>query len=133
MIAKCSNHRTTKENHMNRLILSLLAAGFMFGVQGIGADNEKEMKDRRFTKSANEIIGKKITNAQNEDLGKVHDIIVNVDAGTAPYAVIATGGVFGANRSKIAVPLSSLRCSADGKEFVMSATKEQLQTASKTA
>jgi sporulation protein YlmC with PRC-barrel domain len=133
MIAKCSNHRTTKENNMNRLTVSLLAAGLMFGVQSTRADSEKEMKDRSFNKSANEIIGKKVTNAQDQDLGKVQDIIVNVDAGTAPYAIIATGGVLGANRAKVAVPLSSLRCSADGKEFVMSATKEQLQSASRTA
>jgi len=105
----------------------------MLGAQGTRADNEKEMKDRSFNKSANEIIGKKVTNAQDEDLGKVQDIIINVDAGTAPYAVIATGGVFGANRSKIAVSLGSLHCSADGKELVMSVTKEQLQAASKTA
>ena len=40
-------------------------------------------------KSANEIIGAKVSNAQNENLGKVHDIIINVDSGNAPYAVIA--------------------------------------------
>lgn len=118
---------------MNRLTVYLLAAGFMLGVQSTRADHEKEMKERSANKSANEIIGKKVTNAQNEDLGKVQDIVINVDAGTAPYAVIATGGVLGANRSKIAVPLNSLRCSADGKELVMTATKEQLQSASKTA
>lgn len=118
---------------MNRLTVSLLAAGLMLGVQGARADHEKELKDRNSQKSANEIIGKKVTNAQDEDLGKVQDIIINVNAGTAPYAVIATGGVLGANRSKIAVPLSSLSCSADGKDLVMSATKDQLQAASKTA
>ena len=118
---------------MNRLTVSLLTAGLVLGMQSTRADHEKEMKERSSNKSANEIIGRKVTNAQNEDLGKVQDIIINVDAGTAPYAVIATGGVFGANRSKVAVPLSSLRCSADGKEVVMTATKEQLQSASKTA
>jgi sporulation protein YlmC with PRC-barrel domain len=120
-------------NNMNRLTVYLLAAGLMLGAQSARADHEKELKDQSSHRSANEIIGKKVTNAQDEDLGKVQDIIINVDAGTAPYAVIATGGVLGANRSKIAVPLSSLRCSADGKELVMSATKEELRAASKTA
>lgn len=118
---------------MNRLTVSLLALALMAGVQNSRADHESEMKDRHSQKTANEIIGKKVTNAQNEDLGKIQDVIINVDSGTAPYAVIATGSVFGANRSRITVPWSSLQCSADGKELVMSATKEQLQAASKTA
>jgi sporulation protein YlmC with PRC-barrel domain len=119
---------------MNRLTISLLAATLVLGVQGTRADHEKDLRTTSSSlKSANDIIGKKVTNAQDEDLGKVQDVIINVENGTAPYAIIAHGGVFGANRSKIAVPLSSLQCAADGKNLVMSATKEQLQTASKTA
>ena len=85
-------------------------------------------------KSANDIIGRKVVNSQNEDLGKVQDLIINVESGRAPYAVIATGGFAG--RTKVAVPLSSLSCPAgdDGKAaLVLSATKEQLQSANKTA
>ena len=73
-----------------------------------------------------------MTNAQNEDLGKVQDIIVNIDQGSAPYAVIASGGAFTGNRTRVAVPLSSFQCSPDGKHLVLSATKEQLQSASKS-
>ncbi|MBI3867246.1 MAG: PRC-barrel domain-containing protein [Verrucomicrobia bacterium] len=118
---------------MDRITISLLAATLMFGVQGARADHETETKARNSHKSANEIIGTKVTNAQNEDVGKVLDLIVNIDAGTSPYAIISTGGVLGVNRSRIAVPLSSLRCSADGKELVLSATKEELRAASKSA
>jgi sporulation protein YlmC with PRC-barrel domain len=125
---------------MKRLILLPIAASLMLGAQGICADYNKDLKekDAKYTgnlqsqKSASDIIGKKVTNAQNEDLGKVQDIIVNVDTGTAPYAIIAHGGVLGANRTRIAVPLTALQCSGDGKELMISATKEQLQAASKT-
>lgn len=78
---------------------------------------------------ASEIIGKKVMNAQNEDLGKVQDLIVNVDSGSVPFAVIGSGL---GSRNKIAVPLDSLNCSSDGKHFTMSATKEELKTASKS-
>jgi len=81
-------------------------------------------------KSANAIIGEKVTNDQNENLGKVQDLIIDVESGRAPYAIINTGGL--TKRAKVAVPLSSLRCSADGKSLVISATKEQLQAAAKT-
>lgn len=88
------------------------------------ADHEKAKQ-----LSANEIIGKKVINAQNEDLGKVQDLIVNIDSGSVPYAVISSG--LGA-RHKVAVPLDSLQCSGDGKSFTLSATKEDLKAASKS-
>jgi sporulation protein YlmC with PRC-barrel domain len=119
---------------MNRLTISLVAASLVLGAQGLRADHEKDTNALSGSlRSANEIIGKKITNAQDEDLGKVHDLIINVESGSAPYAVISHGGIFGANRSKTAVPLSALQCAPDGKSLTMSATKEQLQAASKTA
>src|SRR5258706_6597715 len=107
---------------MNRLTVSMMAAALMFGVQSTRAEHEKQIEElRNPNKSTSEIIGRKVTNAQDEDLGKIQDIIVNVEAGTAPYAVIAQGGVFGPNRCRIAVPLSALQCSEDGKRLMMSA------------
>jgi hypothetical protein len=110
------------------LTVSIVAAALAAGSLDLRADHEKNALHRE--KSANAIIGEKVTNEQNEDLGKVQDLIINIESGQAPYAVIATGGFTA--RSKVAVPLSSLRCSADGKSLVLSATKEQLQSASKS-
>ena len=108
--------------------VSIVAAALMAGSHNLRADHLNGLPHKE--KSANEIIGSKVSNAQNENLGKVQDIIINVDSGQAPYAVIATGGI--TDRSRVAVPLSSLRCSADGKSMVIDATKDQLQAASKT-
>jgi len=115
---------------MKRIIISLITASLLLGVQGARADHEKEFTGAQ--KSANDIIGKKVTNAESEDLGKVQDIIISLESGTAPYAVIVSSGSLGSNRSKIAVPLNSLQCSTDGKNLVMSATKSQLHAASRT-
>jgi sporulation protein YlmC with PRC-barrel domain len=82
---------------------------------------------------ASEIIGKQVKNTQDEDLGKLQEFIVNLDSGDVPYAIIAHGGALGVGRTKTAVPFDSLRCSSDGKTLMLSATKEQLQAASKTA
>jgi sporulation protein YlmC with PRC-barrel domain len=123
---------------MKRFILLPIAASVLLGAQGICAEYEKDTKNLKTTpglaseKEASDIIGKKVTNAQDEDLGKVQDLIINTENATAPYAIIGFGGVLGANRTKIAVPLSSLQCSADGKSLMLSASKEQLQAAAKT-
>lgn len=106
----------------------MIAAALAVGSLNLRADHVDGLPHKE--KSANDIIGTKVVNAQNEDVGKVQDLIINVDSAQAPYAVITTGGI--TDRSKVAVPLSSLRCSANGKSMVIMATKEQLQAASKT-
>src|SRR6186713_3152942 len=75
-------------NRMKRFILLPLAASLMLGAQGICAEYDKDTKNLKDTgtlqsqKAASDIIGKKVTNAQDEDLGKVQDIIVNVQNST---------------------------------------------------
>jgi len=108
--------------------LTVSLAGFLLAAPLVRADHLAKTQC-----SANDIIGKKVKNLQDEDLGKIQDLIINVDAGTAPYAVISHGGMLGAGRSRTAVPLDSLRSSADGKSLILAATKEQLQNAPKTA
>jgi len=108
------------------LTVSMVAAALATSSLSLRADHTKGHRE----KSANAIIGEKVTNEQNEDLGKVQDLIINIESGQAPFAVIATGGITA--RSKVAVPLNSLHWSEDGKSLVMSATKEQLHSASKT-
>ena len=81
-------------------------------------------------RSANELIGKKVVNAQDETLGKVHDIILDLESGTASYAVITHGSAF--TRNRVAVPLSALHWTDDGKAVQLSATRDQLQSATKS-
>src|SRR5262245_12248806 len=97
--------KQTKRNRMKRFILLPIAASLMLGAQGIGAEYDKDTKSLKTTgtfqpqREASDIIRKKVTNAQDEDLGKVQDLIINVENGTAPYAIIGMGGVLGANRT----------------------------------
>jgi sporulation protein YlmC with PRC-barrel domain len=110
-------------------------AGLAFGINA-RADDDKDITLRTHRLSseltASDIIGKKVKNSHDEDLGKVQDIIVNLDSGRAPYAILSHGGTFGAGRTKTAVPLNSLQSSPDGKTLILSASKEQLIAASKT-
>jgi sporulation protein YlmC with PRC-barrel domain len=114
-----------KNNHP--LAAYLVIVSLAFAALTAQADHEKSMGKKQL--GANEIIGKKVVNNQNEDLGKVQDLIVNFDSGSVPYAVISSGF---AGRSKVAVPLDSLQCSADGKSFTLNSTKEEFKAATKT-
>lgn len=107
-----------------RSVAWLVVVSFALAASTARAEHEKS---KQFT--ASEIIGKKVMNAQQEDLGKVHDLIVNFESGNVPYAVISSG--FGA-RHQVAVPLESLQCAPDGKSFALNATKEEFKAASKS-
>jgi sporulation protein YlmC with PRC-barrel domain len=82
---------------------------------------------------ASELIGKDVRNVQDEHLGKIQDLIVNCTSDYVPFAIISHGGTLGVGRLKTAVPMDTLKRSADGKSFILAATKEQLHAASKVA
>ena len=85
------------------LTLALPAAVIMLGLQAACANHETNGARHAGGRSANELIGKKLVNTedettQDETLGKIHDILINVEAGTAPCAVIARGGALPRNK-----------------------------------
>jgi sporulation protein YlmC with PRC-barrel domain len=82
---------------------------------------------------ASDLIGKEVRNAQEEHLGKVQDLIIDYNSDHVPYAIISHGGTLGINRTRTAVPMDSLKRSADGKTLILPATKEELRVASKVA
>lgn len=41
------------------------------------------------------VIGSKVVNAQNEDLGKIEDLVLGAGAGRIAYAVLSFGGFLG--------------------------------------
>ncbi|MEY2410911.1 MAG: hypothetical protein QOF48_3581 [Verrucomicrobiota bacterium] len=113
-----------RKNHYIATLAVIVCVAFSLAAR---ADHEKFMGKKQL--SANDIIGKKVVNMQNEDLGKVQDLIVNFDSGSVPYAVISSG--FG-GRQKVAVPLESLQCSGDNKSFTLDASKADFKAAAKS-
>jgi sporulation protein YlmC with PRC-barrel domain len=53
---------------------------------------------------ANKLIGKEVLSSDNQKLGKLENIIVDLDSGKILYTVIGSGGVLGAGEKKFAVP-----------------------------
>lgn len=78
--------------------------------------------------TASKLIGKEVTNDQNERLGKVQDLVM-ADDFKVKFAVLSVGGTLGAGASRIAIPISDLKCGGDS--IRLSATKEELKNAAK--
>lgn len=72
---------------------------------------------------SSDLTGKNIINMQNEDLGRISDLIIDPDGGRILYGVLASGG------SRYAIPWSSLSLTNDGKSFQVDLTKDRLKGA----
>jgi sporulation protein YlmC with PRC-barrel domain len=74
------------------------------------------------------ILGKEVRNAEGERVGKVKDIVVDMQQGRIAYAVLATGGLF-SDGKLIAVPLDALSLKPGEEHFLIDAPKERLASA----
>jgi sporulation protein YlmC with PRC-barrel domain len=93
---------------------------------GVEADRMSARKplDRLDAKS---IIGYEIRNPQGEDLGKVDNIMVNLNSGEVEYVVVEFGSFLGVGGKLFAVPLKELKVDAENKTFTLNRDKEYLK------
>ena len=83
----------------------------------------------RRTMSSSSLIGDKVHNSLNEDLGKIEDIMIDVETGRIAYAVLSFGGFLGLGDKLFAIPWSSLRLDEDQKRFILDVDKQTLESA----
>jgi sporulation protein YlmC with PRC-barrel domain len=75
------------------------------------------------------LIGDKVVNAQDEDLGKIEAIMLDVQSGRIAYAVLSFGGFLGMGTKLFALPWSALTLDTDEKQFILDIPKEKLENA----
>ncbi|MCI0364645.1 MAG: PRC-barrel domain-containing protein [Phycisphaerales bacterium] len=76
-----------------------------------------------------EVIGMDLHNRQDEDLGEIEDLMIDVNSGRCAYSVIGFGGVAGIGEKLFAVPWQALSFDQTGKKFVLDADKNKLKDA----
>ena len=81
------------------------------------------------TLSATSMIGDPVRNPRGEDLGKVHELMLDPATGHTRYAVLSFGGVLGIGDKLFAIPWTMLRVDTTNRCFVVDVTKEQLEQA----
>jgi len=78
---------------------------------------------------ANTLKGNDVCNRQDEDLGDIKEIMLDMSNGRVAYAVLSFGGFLGMGEKLFAVPWSALTLDTANKRFVLDASKERLETA----
>lgn len=76
-----------------------------------------------------DVVGLDLHNRNDEDLGEVEDLMIDVNSGRCAYAVIAYGGVAGIGEKLFAVPWQALSYDAQDTKFVIDINKDKLKNA----
>jgi len=79
--------------------------------------------------SAGTITGDPARNRQDEKLGHIAELVIDLDGGRVNYAVLASGGFLGLGEKYFAIPWDLLTVDTDNHEVVVDVSKEMLENA----
>ena len=79
--------------------------------------------------SASTLTGDSVRNSAGENLGKIEDLMIDLDEGRIAYAVLSFGGLLGIGNKLFAVPWSALTLDTSEHEFVLDVDKDSLENA----
>ena len=75
------------------------------------------------------IIGSKVINMKGETLGKIENLVVDIDTGRIVYAILESGGFLSIGDKLFPVPWSSLAALPSEGIFFLNQSKEQMEKA----
>ena len=79
--------------------------------------------------SASKIIGEAVINRQHEDLGKIHELVIDAKEGRLAYAVLSFGGFMGMGNKLFALPWKALEFATTENKLILNVDKERLTAA----
>lgn len=78
---------------------------------------------------ADTLMGEDVYNRQDEDLGDIKEIMLDMQTGQIAYAVLSFGGILGMGNKLFAVPWQALQLDTDNKRFILDCSKDKLENA----
>jgi sporulation protein YlmC with PRC-barrel domain len=79
--------------------------------------------------TASSIIGDKVHDLKDQNLGTIKDIMLDVSTGLIDYYIVQAGGFLGVGIKYFAIPYNMLRVDPERKLFVFKEKKEVLEKA----
>ncbi|UTY58343.1 PRC-barrel domain-containing protein [Massilia sp. erpn] len=95
---------------------------------GIYRDRDEQGPGPRLM-GADTLVGEDVYNRQEEDLGDIKEIMLDMQTGQIAYAVLSFGGWLGMGDKLFAVPWQSLQLDTVNKRFLLDIDKESLRNA----
>jgi sporulation protein YlmC with PRC-barrel domain len=111
---------------MNKFLrlLAVPLAALAFSTIAVGDDQSKTTPTVR---PADQILGMNIRNQDNQSLGHIEDLVVNVKTGKLVYAAMARGQILGFGGSLYAIAPEALQMSANGENLILNASNSDFE------
>jgi sporulation protein YlmC with PRC-barrel domain len=77
----------------------------------------------------NDIKSDRVRNAAGEDLGKIEELMIDVNTGRVAYAVLSFGGFLKMGNKLFAIPWEALQLDSTNKHFILNVDKSRLENA----
>jgi len=114
-------------------LIASIASPSILGQQTrpLASDYRNQSTEGFLTKAnkASGLIGMDVRNPQNEKLGDIKDIVLDLHSGKVAYTVLSVGGFLGIGDKYIAVPPSEFTVAPDGRNLILNADKAKIQSA----
>jgi sporulation protein YlmC with PRC-barrel domain len=78
---------------------------------------------------AGTLMGEDVVNRNDDDLGDIKEIMIDMRTGEVAYAVLSFGGLLGIGSKLFAVPWQALQLDTVNKRFVLDVSKDRLESA----
>jgi sporulation protein YlmC with PRC-barrel domain len=78
---------------------------------------------------ADTLLGNDVYNQDDEDLGDIKEIMIDMKSGCVAYAVLSFGGILGLGDKLFAVPWQALKLDTTNKRFTLNVKKDALEDA----
>jgi sporulation protein YlmC with PRC-barrel domain len=85
--------------------------------------------DRRRVLSAGKLSGAQVRNAVGEDLGRLEEVMFDIESGQALYGIISFGGFLGFGNKLFAVPWRALAYNERTGEFLLKTDRRRMEQA----
>lgn len=79
--------------------------------------------------AATSIVGDPVESTNGEQLGKIDDIMINIQSGAIEYMVVEYGAFFGIGGKLFAIPFRELKVNPNRRAFVLNREKDYLRNA----
>jgi sporulation protein YlmC with PRC-barrel domain len=79
--------------------------------------------------AADTLVGDRVVNDHNEDLGTIRHLMIDLESGRVAYAVLSFGGFMGMGDKLFAIPWSALVVDKVDKQFILNIDKTLLEHA----
>lgn len=87
------------------------------------------VRTRGIVLSGSSLKGDKVVNYKGEDLGKIEEIMIDLDRGQLAYVVLSFGGFLGLGDKLFAIPWQAFTVDTVKKQLILNADKALLEKA----